>query len=172
MAQASLGTTQQTVDPAPGPAVELLASTALTTDPSGAVSGIVSIAPFAEVNLFVKADVGAAGAYVHIAVMVSSAAAQPALGDDSWFALPEREAAGTATLVAGTLPTGADYTIAPEWSVVKVRPMLIRTEDGDANTDKIRMAVPLRVRGYRWMYVFAEEVVGNMTLAIDWNGNR
>lgn len=166
--QAALGPAgASSISPRAGASVELLASTALTTDPN-TVSSIVSVTDARWVWLWIKADVGAAGAYAHLVPFVSGAAAEPEIGDDSWFALPERDATATATLLAGSVPTGADWTIAPEWGVVTVRPLVIRTEAGDAGTDKIRMVVPINVAGARWLYVAAEEVTGNMTLAIDW----
>lgn len=172
MAQATLSEIGGASSPLPqtGAAVELLASTALGTDPS-TVSGVVSVAQFRRVTLWIKASVDAAGAYAHIVPLVSAARSQPAIGDDSWFGLSERDAEATATLLAGSVTTGADYTIAPEWAVVTMRPIVIRTEAGDANTNEIRMAVTLDVTHARWLYVACEEVSAAMTLAIDWSGS-
>lgn len=153
-----------------GPPVELLASTALTTDPNGAVSGIVSVYDATDVTLWIKASADAASAYAHLVVNVSGAATAPAQGDDSWYQPPLADQTPTDTLLTGSVPTGADYTIAPEWGIVKIRPMVLRTIDSDANTDEIRMAQTIILpRGSRWMYLFAEEVGGNVTLAVDWS---
>jgi hypothetical protein len=154
--------------PATGEAVELLASTALTTDPSTA-SAIVSVADARRIMLWIRADVGAAGAYAQIIPLLSAKKAAPALGDDQWFAPAVIDSTPTDTLLTGTLPAGADYTIAPEWRVLKAGPMVIRTIDGDAGTDKVRMVVSLDVTGALWLYVACEEVVGNMTVGIDWS---
>lgn len=172
-AQAALGGLDHAMSPLPqtGAAVELLASTALTTDLSGAVSAVVGVSQFRRVTLWISADVGAAGAYAHIVPLVSAEAAQPAIGDDSWYALAERDASAVATLLTGAVPTGADFTIAPEWAVVTCRPLVIRTELGDAGTDKIRMAVTIDVSHARWLYVATEEVSANMTVAIKWSGS-
>jgi hypothetical protein len=152
-----------------GPQVELLASSALTTDPSGAVSSIVSVYGGTQVTLWIKANVGAAGAYAHLVLNVSGLAAAPAQADDSWYQPTIADITPTDTLLTGSVPTGADYTIAPEWGIVKLRPIVMRTIDGDANTDQIRMAQTITLpRGARWMYLFAEEAVGNMVVAVDW----
>ncbi len=152
-----------------GPQVELLASTALTTNPGGAVSSIVSVNGGTEVTLWIKASADAASAYAQMVVNLSGLAAAPALGDDSWYQPAIADLAPTDALLTGSVPTGADYTIAPEWGVIKLRPLVLRTIDSDANTDEIRMAITIRLpRGARWMYLFAEEVTDNMTLAVDW----
>ena len=173
MAQAYLAGLTRASSPIPctGVAVELLASTALTTDPNGAVSGIVNVEQFRFVTFWIKASVDAANAYAHIVPLVSASEAAPAQGDDSWYGVSISDIAPTDTLLTGTLPTGADYSIAPEWGVVKSRPIVIRTIDGDANTDEIRMTVTINVTHARWMYIACEEVTGNMTLAVDWNGH-
>jgi hypothetical protein len=152
-----------------GDAYALLDATNLTTDPSGAVSSIVSLGDNRCVTLWITASADAASAYAHIVPLVSAAASEPELGDDSWYGLPERDAAATATLLTGSLPTGADYTIAPEWAVITSRPLVIRTETSDANTDEIRMTVTLNVAHAKWLYVFAEEVGGNMNVAIKYS---
>lgn len=173
MAQAYLGGLTRAMSPVPcaGHAVSLLASTNLTTDPNGGVSGIVNVEMFRTVTLWIKASADAASAYAHIVPLVSASEAEPAQGDDSWFGLSIADAAPTDTLLTGTVPTGADYTIAPEWGVVKCRPLVIRTIESDANTDEIRMAVTLNVTHARWMYIACEEVGGNMALVVDWSGS-
>ena len=147
----------------------LLDSTALTTDLNGGVSSIVALGDSRYVTLWISASADAASAYAHIIPLVSAAESQPALGDDSWYGLPERDTTAVATLLTGTLPSGADYTIAPEWAVVTCRPLVIRTETSDANTDEIRMSVTLEVSHAKWMYVTCEEVGGNMTLALKYS---
>ncbi len=152
-----------------GPPVELLASSALTTDPGGAVSGIVSVLGATEITLWIKASADAASAYAHIVVNVSGEMTAPAQGDDEWYQPPIADNSPTDTLLTGSVPTGADYTGAPEWGIVKIRPLVLRTIDSDANTDEIRMAQTIKLpKGSRWMYLFAEEVGGNMTLAVKW----
>lgn len=151
--------------PATGAAVEILASSALTTDPN-TVSSIINVSAARRLTLWIKASVDAANAYLHLMPLVSAAQDRPVIGDDSWFGLAERDAAAVATLVTGSMPVGLDATIAPEWAVVTARPIIIRTESGDANTDEIRLAVTLDVTHARWFVLLAEEVTGNMTLQV------
>ena len=122
--QVTLDASENVVSPIPctGFTGTLLASTALTTNPGGGVSGIVSVKNFRKVTLWIIASVDAANAYAHIIPLVSGKKDLPLIGDDSWFGLSIVDVTPTPTLLAGTLQTGADYTIAPEWAVVTARP--------------------------------------------------
>jgi hypothetical protein len=155
--------------PGEGVAATLLDSTALTTSPNGGVSSIVSVEGYRYVTLWITGSADAASAYPHIIPLVSGAGPLPLLGDDSWYGLAERDTSATATLLVGTLPTGADYTIAPEWAVVTTRPLVIRLEASDANTDEIRMCVTLNVAHARWMYIACEEITDNITLSVKYS---
>lgn len=173
MTQASLGDATHRTSPTPsaGPAQPLIASQTLTTDLNGAKSGVYSVADARRIALWVKYSGNAAGGYAHIVPLVSAEGEEPAIADDSWFGLGIVEASATGTLLTGTMPTGADYTIAPEWGVVKSLPTVIRTEEADGASDEVRMCVVLDVTHARWLYVAAEEASGSTAgdIAIDWS---
>lgn len=152
--------------PQPGTWIRLINAVALTTDPSSGVSGVVSVHAARRATLWIAADVGAAGAYAQIFPFVSAQEAQPAVGDDVWFSPAVLDTTPTDTLITGSFASGFDATIAPEWGVTKGRPQVIRTIDGDANTDKIRMCIPLDVTHARWFHIQAEEVAANMVLTV------
>jgi hypothetical protein len=152
--------------PQPGPWYTLLNTTALTTDPSGGVSTVVSVYSARLATLWIAASVDAANAYIQLVPFISAQAAEPAIGDDAWFSPSVIDATPTDTLITGSFASGFDATIAPEWGVVKARPIVIRSVDGDANTDEIRMVVPLDVTHARWFHIQAEEVTAAMTLKV------
>lgn len=169
--QATGGLTSRPVTPVAGKGdyYTLLDATDLTTDPSGGVSSVVELYDYRYVTLYIKGSADAASAYAHVIPLISSASSTPAVADDSWYGLCERDSTATATPLTGSLPTGADYTIAPEWAVVTCRPIVIRLEASDANTDEIRLAVTLNVAHAKYLYVAVEEVGGNMNVGIKYS---
>jgi hypothetical protein len=93
-----------------------------------------------------------------IIVLTSGERARPALGDDAWYAPAVLDVAPTDAVIAGTLPTGADYTVTPSWRRMTAGGLVLRTFPTANATDKIRLAIPLDVTHARWMYVAAREV--------------
>jgi hypothetical protein len=164
----SLGGTDGASSPLPQPGgwIKLIDAVALTTDPSSGVSAVIGVEAARRATLWIAADVGAAGAYAQIFPFVSAQRTAPAVGDDVWFSPAVLDTTPTDTLVTGSFASGFDATIAPEWGVTKGRPQVIRTLDGDAGTDKIRMCIPLDVTHARWFHIQAEEVVGAMVLTV------
>lgn len=143
--------------PATGHARELIASATLSQSLQAVNSGVVSVAEVRRVGLFLAHDAHASesGGYVVCQILLSAAATQPAIGDDSWYAPCFADATATeADIAAGvTLVTGADYTKGPEWRSVEVGPLLITTQ-AHGNSEKSRLALPpIDVTSARWMYV-------------------
>ncbi len=68
----------------------------------------------------------------------------PATTDDVWYSPNEYDGANSPTLPTGTGLSGADYTLQPEFAMIKVRPLLIRFESIDAATDEFRIKVTFR----------------------------
>lgn len=124
-------------------------------------SEIVGVAFARTMGLWVKYDAHASttAGYPSIVVLASSEADQPAAGDDAWFELSQRDdALGTAAALAGTLPTGADFSAGPLRNVLSVRGFTIKPMAAVGNSNKIRQMVALDITQVKWIQVMASEV--------------
>ena len=155
---------------AEGTQTALVASAALAAAGAYTQAGPVSVKGVREITLLISYTPGAAGGYPIIVPLLSAQAADPDVDDDAWFAPAVDSGTVTATLLGG-VATGADYTAQPEWGLATERPLAIRLEAGDAGTDKIRIAIPIRVAAARWFQIaYAEAGVTATpgTLAVDY----
>lgn len=102
---------------------------------------------------------GGTGSYPEIAVLGSAAATEPAAGDRLWTVLPVTTGIMTAATPAGTLPTGADYTLSPPWSYDTGRRFLLRL-DAPANDTDASDEGPYvyNVTMLKWLRIMAHEV--------------
>lgn len=116
---------------------------------------------FRWLGLWIKRTIdasGGAGSYPQIAVLGSSAATEPAAGDDSWFALPIITGILTSVTPSGTVPTGADYTMAPPWSYDTGRRFLLRLEAAANDADAPREGPYVyNVTLVKWVRIIAQE---------------
>lgn len=144
--------------PASGVAVEIRATAALTA--AWVATPVVGVRDARTLTLEILYDAaeGTTAGQAQIIALGSNAAAAPLVADDQWVALGAVDASPTDAVLTGTMPTGFDPTITPEWGVYSVRPGVLETLPTDAGTDKIRIGVPLDVTGYRFVCVLAKEV--------------
>lgn len=122
------------------------------------------IVPCAEertITLFLAYDAAAAGGYPVIIPLGSCASSQPAAGDDSWFTLPASDGTWTNTVLAGAVPSGADWTQNPGMGLSEVRGVAVKPMAGAVGaSDEVRIAITLNVAAFRY-FQFAIAEVGN-----------
>lgn len=162
-----------TVLPQAGASRSLIASSTLTQDFNGNISTVRSVVHARNLTLHVKytGGTGATDGYAHILVMCSNANDAPAIGDDSWDALPFWDVTATDADLTSTLPTGADFTAGPVWRVVEAGALILKTQPADA-AEEVRQRFRLSVDDVRWVYVAAAEVgqtSNDGTIAIDYS---
>lgn len=159
------GGAQSPIAPCPGPWRDLISSSGaavtLTANWSGNFSGVVSVFDARNVALWVDYAANASGTtnYPQILIAVSAVEAEPAVGDDVWFA-PSLAAAATPTAagLTGTVVTGADYTISQNYHEHEFGGLVLRLPASSAGTDEYRQMIPgINVAGARWMYAAAIE---------------
>lgn len=120
------------------------------------------IVPCAEertITLLVAYDSAAAGGYPVIIPLGSCASSQPAAGDDSWFVLPASDGTWTNTVLAGAVPSGADWTQNPGMGLSEVRCLAIKPMAGAVGAgDEVRIAITLNVAPFRYFQFAVAEV--------------
>lgn len=131
---------------------------------SGAYTFSDVIVPCAEertITLLVSYDSAAAGGYPVIIPLGSCASSSPAAGDDSWFTLPASDGTWTNTVLAGAVPSGADWTQNPGLGLSEVRGTAIKPMAAAVGTgDELRIAIVINVAPFRY-FQFAIAEVGN-----------
>lgn len=95
--------------------------------------------------------------YPQIVPMVACTDTSPAVGDATWFVPGVHDGSLTATALAGTLPTGTDFTVNPPMGVALIYPMVIRLNAATANSARTQMVVRLNVAPYKWLQIMAAE---------------
>lgn len=88
----------------------------------------------------------------------------PATTDDVWYSPNESDGSNAAQLPGGTGLSGADYTLTPEFAMVKMRPLLLRWESIDATTDEFRIKMTFRCEDAGFFQCHCADV-GSGTLA-------
>jgi hypothetical protein len=147
--------------PQPGPWEDLISSQTLTASFQGAVSGVVGVGDARKLNLWIAYDgvESQTAGEPQIRVMLSAKPGDaPAVGDDVWFAPGAFDSSPTDAVLTATAPTGADYSLTPEWREFKVTPLVLNTFPLDNATDKIRVCAQLDVSHAIWLYAAAAEV--------------
>lgn len=136
----------------------LFAAAALAASGAWTRSSVVSVEGVRKLTLLVDYDAGAIGGYPGIVCLGSCEIDEPAAGDDSWFQLSVWDGSVTAGALSGTLPTGADYTLAQPQGVAIAYPLAIRLTAATNATDEYRQAVTVDVTPFRWFHIIAAEV--------------
>ncbi len=172
--------------PSPGKATSIRASAKLTD--AWVETTVIDVRDARICALWFKYDGATAstGGYPQIRVLISAddlatsdkalggTEAPPTVGTDVWYAPQILDATPTDAVLVGAGPTGASYTIAPEWREVTMGGMVLKTFPLDAITNAIRSVVPVRVDYARWLYVSAVEKGSATTpgkLAISYNAS-
>lgn len=158
-AQAGIG-----VDHGPGPLpaiglVQSLRDSAVLTS-AWVESQIVSVMNARRATLYIKYDAvtSASNARAQFVVCVSGVKTAPLIGGDSWYSPAVIDAVATDAVLTGTVPSGFDQTITPEFRNYAVGPASFTTIAVDNATDKIRIALPFDVTGAKWMVLIAKEL--------------
>lgn len=136
----------------------IFASATLGASGAYARSSIVPVQGARKITLFVEYDPAASSGYPMIVPLVSSAADAPAAGDDSWFQVPVSDGALTPGALSGTLPAGADYTLAQPQGVAIVYGLAVRLAAAAGATNEYRQAITIDVSPYRWLHFLVAEV--------------
>ncbi len=160
------------------PAQNLLDSVALpssndwkrTGDDSGD-AGIICVEFARRVGLYLKYNAAAAGGFAEVIPLLSAAADRPAADDDSWYVPFVPDGTMTDVTLAGTLPTGTDFTAAPSFAKLGGRLLVIATKVAANAADKIRRDEVLDVTEARWLQFLYHEgsAVAVGTLQADFN---
>lgn len=121
----------------------LLTETTAAASGAYAATGIVVCTRWRRCAVWLNADCAAASGYIVVVPRFSPGTADPpdttpAFGDDVWYPVMVNDSAPVPTLYTGTRVTGVDYTGAPEFGTVTVRPLALRFEAHDASTNEIR----------------------------------
>jgi len=138
----------------------LVADATLAATGAFTASTIINVTQFRRLSLGIRYTPGAAGGFPQILPLGSRNQLQPATTDDNWYGMGVQDGSVAPTLMTGAFPTNVDVTIEPEWGSQTWRQWCIRTEAGNATTDRIRMTVDIDITGLRWLYfLYAEEGV-------------
>jgi hypothetical protein len=151
----------QGIDPSPSRIAIALESAQPGASNAWAVSDVIPVEHARWIAFWIKLsiDSSATAAQGQIRIMASAETDQPAIGDDSWYALSVTDATPTPTVLIGTVATGEDMTMQPEWGVHIVYPMALTLgAASDADTDEIRLHVECRCASARWIYVAYHEL--------------
>ncbi len=121
----------------------LLTETTAAASGAYAATGIVRCDGWRRCALWLNADCAAASGYIVVVPRFSPGAVDtwgttPAFGDDVWYPVMVNDAVPVPTLYTGARVSGVDYTGAPEFGAVTVRPLALRFEAHDASTNEIR----------------------------------
>jgi hypothetical protein len=138
----------------------LFASAALSASGAWSRSSIVCVENARKLTLLITYTTDATSGtdgYVELVPMAAYAGDQPAAGDATWFPFGDSDGTVTEGTLAGTLPTGTDFTATPNFAKRKYEPLCIRTDPADADTDVIQIAVTIDVTAARWFQLMAHE---------------
>jgi hypothetical protein len=163
-------TNPSTPFPAIGPKTTIYASAILTA--AFKASSVINVQGYRKLDIIVRGTHGDAGNLVNIVPLLSdedvaaNADGKPLATDDVWDA----PMVGDGSVVGGTLPgtllSGADFTLVPNWGRISLYPVFIRLPTSSAATDKIRYRIPgVHLGGARWFHVQANDSKGSGTLS-------
>jgi hypothetical protein len=126
---------------------------------TAANAGVLETMGARRLNIWLQVDYAAANDVVALLVMVSPATTKPAPGDDVWYVPAFFDGSVTAGTLAGAIPSGADYTAAPDFARCLHRQLEIRTEPADNATDELRTLISIDVSAARWVQVAYAQAV-------------
>lgn len=140
------------------------AGAALTLTTTDQASDVVDVEDAREIVVLVQFTPGAAGSFYQLRFLLSAEDAPtptstraPAVGDDVWYAPAVYDGSVIASVPAGSLVAGADYTNDPEWGVVTMRPLIVYSELGNNATDKIRQAYVVKCGWAKYFHMVASD---------------
>lgn len=136
-------------------------ASAVTLATTPVQSAVYDIRGYRTIVLEVTYSGNQAGQRLFGVPLLSCSAAAPADNDvDEWFSPVTPDPSPTAS-AESAVPTGSDYTTAPEWSRVTIRPTSFTAEAIDNATDELRFNVPINCAGNRWFHLsYGEQGAG------------
>lgn len=140
----------------------LFTEAALAASNAWSRSSIVSADGQRKMTLFIDYNPAAAGGYPTIIVLGSTGTTSdpnstPGGGDDVWWQLSTTDGSVTSAVLAGTLATGSDFTVAQPQGNAIAYPLAIRLTAATNATDEYRQAVTIDVGPYKWIHIQAQE---------------
>lgn len=161
MSNALDGVIGRAVGAAEGVSAVLYASKALEAAGAWDRSTIIDVRGARRLTLlidFTSDATGGTGAIAEIVPLRAFAADAPAAGAATWRTFADHDGiAVMTTLAAGTLPSGTDFSAAPNFVVRTFAGLVIRTDPFDNDTDVIQMSVELDVTSCRFVQLMAHE---------------
>jgi len=112
---------------------------------------VISVIHARRLNIDIAYDPAASTGRPGIIVLCSNAADIPGLTDDSWYSLPATDGIVTATTLGGAVPSGADYTAAPDWGAVLSDKLLLLPRAAANAADEIRQRFIINVESCRYI---------------------
>jgi hypothetical protein len=146
------GSQQNPSTPVPGVSIAevLLAPTACAAAGAQAFAGkVVNVAEARYITLLCDYDAAAAGGRPSIVPLIAATGTEPSATDDSWFVPGVWDGAITGGTL-GAIPSGADWTAAPDFGLALFRQLAIVLEPADGSTNELRVAVPINVTWATW----------------------
>lgn len=126
---------------------------------------IVDVTAYRKMTLWISVDGASAANEVTLIPVRSNAEVQPAAGDDVWFPFSVNDATVTAADLGLAVPSGADYTIQPNWGRVTLYPLELRLKAITNTTDKIRLSVTIDVEPAKWFQIACADADASGTLS-------
>ncbi len=125
------------------------------------------------VTILIDGDAAAATSAISIIPLLSfdagtwsdGAEQPPSATADVWFIPGVTDGAVTPSDPAGTLISGGDFTLIPEFGRVTYRPIEIMTEAFENATDELRLCLTIDVGDARWLHLQLADGSGAGTLA-------
>jgi hypothetical protein len=112
-----------------------------------------------KLRLLLDLDPQVANNSVGLIVLGAFTEEEPAVNDDEWFALGAADNPWSRTTLAGTLPSGTNFTITPDWSGATIRGSVLLSPPVNGDKDSLRIAYPpVDVTGVRYFQVLYAEV--------------
>lgn len=125
---------------------------AITLATTPVQSTVYDIRGYRQIALEVTYSGNQAAQRLFLVPLLSNDATQPSSEDnDVWFS-PVTADPSVSASAESAVPTGSDYSTAPEWSRVTVRPTSFSFEAVDNATDEVRAVVIVNCAGCRWFH--------------------
>jgi hypothetical protein len=143
-----------------GVSTALVASATMSASGAWSRSSIVNLGTARKITFeltYTTDGTGGTDGYVEIVPMVAATREQPAANDATWFTMGYTDGTYTEGTLSGTLPSGTDFSAAPNFAKVKFEGLCIRTDPADADTDVVQIKVSLDVSDARWIQLMYHE---------------
>ncbi len=127
---------------------------------TAAQAGVIACLGARRMHIWLQVDAGAASDVIALLVIVSPVADKPAAGADVWYVPAFFDGIPTAGTLTGAVPSGADFSAAPDFARCLHRQLEIRTEPADNATDELRTLISIDVSMAKWVQVAYSQAAG------------